>query len=249
MKFALFVFSFLNIFRQSLSFANKSVAILCFLVKNCIFARTLFVQAMMPFFIRFCIFTTRVTVSMNSRVDSIVAGVNEKDRERWGDFYDRYYAALCTYVSKILPIPAAVEDLVQEVFISVWEGKRIFADEKELTNYLYRACYNNTLLYIRNHQIHDVALSKMLEAQKEEEDRIYALTVKEEIIRQLYQHINDLPPEQRRIILLRIEGFTWEEIAEQLKVSINTVKTQKTRSYRFLRERMGDSMSFILFLF
>lgn len=129
------------------------------------------------------------------------------------------------------------------------EGKRIFADEKELTNYLYRACYNNTLLYIRNHQIHDVALSKMLEAQKEEEDRIYALTVKEEIIRQLYQHINDLPPEQRRIILLRIEGFTWEEIAEQLKVSINTVKTQKTRSYRFLRERMGDSMSFILFLF
>lgn len=186
---------------------------------------------------------------MNSRVDSIVIGVNEKDRERWGDFYNRYYAALCTYVSKILPIPVAVEDLVQEVFISVWEGKRIFADEKELTNYLYRACYNNTLLYIRNHQIHDVALSKMLEAQKEEEDRIYALTVKEEIIRQLYQHINDLPPEQRRIILLRIEGFTWEEIAEQLKVSINTVKTQKTRSYRFLRERMGDSMSFILFLF
>ena len=205
---------------------------------------------MMPFFfIRFCIFTTRVIVSMNSRIDSIVIGVNEKDRERWGDFYDRYYAALCTYVSKILPIPVAVEDLVQEVFISVWEGKRIFSDEKELTNYLYRACYNNTLLYIRNHQIHDVALSKMLEAQKEEEDRVYALTVKEEIIRQLYQHINDLPPEQRRIILLRIEGFTWEEIADQLKVSINTVKTQKTRSYRFLRERMGDSMSFILFLF
>lgn len=201
------------------------------------------------FFIRFCIFTTRVTVSMNSRIDSIVVGVNEKDRERWGDFYDRYYAALCTYVSKILPIPVAVEDLVQEVFISVWEGKRIFSDEKELTNYLYRACYNNTLLYIRNHQIHDVALSKMLEAQKEEEDRIYALTVKEEIIRQLYQHINDLPAEQRRIILLRIEGFTWEEIADQLKVSINTVKTQKTRSYRFLRERMGNSMSFILLLF
>ncbi|EJX00182.1 RNA polymerase ECF-type sigma factor [gut metagenome] len=204
---------------------------------------------MMPFFIRFCIFTTRVAVSMNSRIDSIVIGVNKKDRERWGDFYDRYYAALCTYVSKILPRPVAVEDLVQEVFISVWEGKRIFSDEKELTNYLYRACYNNTLLYIRNHQIHDVALSKMLEAQKEEEDRIYALTVKEEVIRQLYQHINDLPPEQRRIILLRIEGFTWEEIAEQLKVSINTVKTQKTRSYRFLRQRMGDSMSFILFLF
>ena len=75
---------------------------------------------------------------------------------------------------------------------------------------------------------------------------IYALTVKEEIIRQLYHHIEELPTEQRRIILLRIEGYTWEEIAERLGISINTVKTQKARSYRFLREKMGDAMSFII---
>ena len=82
---------------------------------------------------------------MSDRIDTIVAGVNRKDEKTWGDFYDRFYAALCVYVSKILPIPDAVEDLVQEVFISVWEGKRTFSDIKELTNYLYRACYNNTL--------------------------------------------------------------------------------------------------------
>ena len=84
----------------------------------------------------------------------------------------------------------------------------------------------------------------------EDEDMIYALTVKEEIIRQLYYYIEELPSEQRRIILMRIEGYTWEEIAERLDISINTVKTQKTRSYKFLRERLGDSMnSIILCLF
>ncbi len=73
----------------------------------------------------------------------------------------------------------AVEDLVQEVFISVWEGKRTFSDIKELTNYLYRACYNNTLLYIRNNQIHDTILSSLAEEEDvEDEDVIYALTVK-----------------------------------------------------------------------
>ena len=78
----------------------------------------------------------------------------------------------------------------------------------------------------------------------------FALTVKEEIIRQLYCYIEELPAEQRRIILMRIEGHTWEEIAERLEISINTVKTQKTRSYKFLRERLGDSIhSIILFLF
>ena len=84
----------------------------------------------------------------------------------------------------------------------------------------------------------------------EDEDMIYALTVKEEIIRQLYCYIEELPSEQRRIILMRIEGHTWEEIAERLEISINTVKTQKTRSYKFLRERLGDSVhSIILCLF
>lgn len=188
---------------------------------------------------------------MNNNIDIIVAGVNRKDEKTWGDFYDRFYAALCVYVAKMLPVPDAVEDLVQDVFISVWEGKRTFDDIKELTNYLYRACYNNTLLYIRNNQIHDTILSSLAkEDNSQDEDMIYALTVKEEIIRQLYFHIEELPAEQRRIILLRIEGHTWEEIAERLGVSINTVKTQKSRSYKFLREKLGDSInSIILCLF
>ena len=106
-------------------------------------------------------------------------------------------------------------------------------------------------MYIRNNQIHDTILSSLAEEESvEDEDMIYALTVKEEIIRQLYYYIEELPSEQRRIILMRIEGYTWEEIAERLDISINTVKTQKTRSYKFLRERLGDSMnSIILCLF
>lgn len=165
---------------------------------------------------------------MSDKDDLIVAGVNQKDKGIWRDFYNRYYAALCSYVEKILFLTDAVEDLVQEVFISVWEGKRTFSDSRELTNYLYRACYNNALLYIRNHQIHDSILNGLPQEEDfEDEEMLYALTVKEEAIRQLYFYIEELPAEQRRIILLRIEGHSWDEIASRLGVSINTVKTQK----------------------
>lgn len=185
---------------------------------------------------------------MINKNDIIVAGVNRKDQKMWGAFYDRFYAALCVYVGKLLPITDAVEDLVQEVFISIWEGKRTFSDIKELTNYLYRACYNNALLYIRNNQIHDTILSSLAEqdGDEQDEDLIYALTVKEEIIRQLYFYIEELPTEQRRIILMRIEGHSWDEIAELLGVSINTIKTQKSRSYKFLREKLGGSAQSVM---
>ena len=179
--------------------------------------------------------------------DLIVAGVNQKDKGIWRDFYNRYYAALCSYVEKILFLTDAVEDLVQEVFISVWEGKRTFSDSRELTNYLYRACYNNALLYIRNHQIHDSILNGLPQEEDfEDEEMLYALTVKEEAIRQLYFYIEELPAEQRRIILLRIEGHSWDEIASRLGVSINTVKTQKSRSYKFLREKLANSSYSVL---
>ena len=127
---------------------------------------------------------------MSDKDDLIVAGVNQKDKGIWRDFYNRYYAALCSYVEKILFLTDAVEDLVQEVFISVWEGKRTFSDSRELTNYLYRACYNNALLYIRNHQIHDSILNGLPQEEDfEDEEMLYALTVKEEAIRQLYFYI------------------------------------------------------------
>ena len=62
----------------------------------------------------------------------------------------------------------------------------------------------------------------------------------------LYFYIDELPAEQRRIILLRIEGHSWDEIASRLGVSINTVKTQKSRSYKFLREKLANSSYSVL---
>lgn len=188
---------------------------------------------------------------MSREEKRILVGVNQKDEKMWGGFYDCYYAALCSYVAKILKRSDAVEDLVQEVFIAVWEGTRTFSDSKELTNYLYRACYNNTLIHIRNNQLHDTILTSMTDSgEAEDEEELYAMTVKEEVIRQLYCFIEELPAEQRKIILLRAEGRSWDEIAGMLGVSINTIKTQKSRSYKFLRDKMGDSSLFVLlFLF
>lgn len=182
--------------------------------------------------------------------ERILAGVNRKDEKMWGSFYDCYYAPLCSYVSRILQSDHEVEDLVQEVFIAVWEGERTFSDIRELTNYLYRACYNNALIHLRNTRLHDTILQSLGEEKTPpDEDELYAMTVREEVIRQLYHFIEELPPEQRRIILLRAEGHSWERIAELLGISINTVKTQKSRSYKFLRGKLDSSFAIFFLLF
>lgn len=138
------------------------------------------------------------------------------------------------------------QSIVQEVFLNIWKSNRRFINERELTRYLYRACYNNTLIFLRNHNIHNSILERIGSEQSEASDEFYAITVREEVLRQLYVHINNLPSEQRKVILLNIEGYSWEEIAQQLNISINTVKTHRSRAFKYLRSKLSNKT--LLFL-
>lgn len=186
-------------------------------------------------------------------VTEIIESINRKDAAAYKYLYKRYYAALCSYAMRLLsPLQDGIEDLVQEVFLSIYEGEHQFVDARELTNYLYKACYNKCITYLRDHRLHTDILAALAQSQKEEQDdeALYSLTIREEMIRQLYLYINELPVEQRRIMMLRVEGHDWNEIADMLGLSINTVKTHRARSYKFLREHLRDSQfSVLLFLF
>ena len=63
---------------------------------------------------------------------------------------------------------------------------------------------------------------------------------------QLYMYIEQLPPEQKKVILMSIEGYSWDEIAEKLGISVNTVKTHKSRGFKSLRSKLQDSVCLFL---
>lgn len=181
---------------------------------------------------------------MSVNEELLLRAVNHKEDKEWAHLYQSYYAPLCVYVNGILKGSEHAEDLVQDIFISLWKSSKSFDSIGDLTNYLYRACYNNSLLFIRNNQIHNTILSSF--EKSDEEDDFYLVTIREEVIRQLYNHIKDLPREQQKVFLLRIEGHSWEKIAEILGLSINTIKTHRSRGLKFLREKLKDSSFYFL---
>ena len=175
-----------------------------------------------------------------------ISGLNNKEKEAWKILFERYYSALCNYVQHILKNEENAKDIVQEVFFNIWKSNRKFINERELTRYLYRACYNNTLIFLRNHNIHNNILEKIGAEQPVSTEELYAITIREEVLRQLYVHISNLSPEQRKVILLSIEGYSWEEIAQKLEVSVNTVKTHRSRAFKYLRSKMNNKIYLFL---
>ena len=69
----------------------------------------------------------------------------------------------------------------------------------------------------------------------------FILTIREELIRQLHVYIDELPREAQKIMKLSLEGMSGNEIAEKLSISVHTVKSQKNRSFKYLRERLSQS--------
>lgn len=175
-----------------------------------------------------------------------VEGVNRKKTGAWEQLYASYYSSLCSYTNRLIGDGGIAEDIVQEVLVAIWRSQKKFADARDLTLYLYRACYNNSLIYIRNQNIRRSHILKIAAEIPEDPDAHFAVTVQEELIRKLYIHIDELPAGSREIMKLSVCGMSGPEIAHQLGVSINTVKTQKSRGFKFLREKLKDSVLIFL---
>lgn len=183
---------------------------------------------------------------MSVDADEILWAVNQKDAKSWEKLYTSYYAALCSYVNEIVKDADTAEDIVQDTLIRVWKSDRKFPDIKDLTWYLYRAAYNNAISHLRTANTHQDILRKIDMTEEEMPEEQFVLTVQEELIRQLYVHIENLPEKRKKILLLSIQGYSGNEIADKLGISINTIKTQKSRALKYLREKMKDSV--LLFL-
>ncbi len=178
------------------------------------------------------------------KLDSILKGINEKDEKSWTQLYTACYASLCTYVESIVYDMDNAKDIVQNLFVSIWNSDLYFRSTSELLSYMYKSLYHNSLLFMRNKKTRENLLTKMKQEEMvnvEYHDDFTLGMVREEIIRLLYLHIEDLPRMRRRIIELSINGFSGKEIAEKLGISVNTVKVQKNRSIKYLRDCLLNS--------
>lgn len=173
----------------------------------------------------------------------ILTAVNEKKEEIWQEVFGYYYAALCSYAGRLVHDPVVAEDLVQDILLYVWNSERKFIRIEELTNYLYRATYNRSMMWLRHEKCKSRHLSRLTEENGPESDEMFIDTVREELLRQLYLYIDELPAEQRKVIRMSIEGLSVNEIAGKLGISVNTVKTHKKRSFKQLRGKIKGEVN------
>lgn len=172
--------------------------------------------------------------------EQIVAGINRKDKQSFKYLYDAYYASLCHYARRFLGGEANEEDIVQEILVKLWEGDCHFESKKFLSAYLYRSVHNSCLFFLRSRKEKaglDVRQwENILESYSPDQEE---LLLEEEYYRQIFCALEGLSAQRRMIVEMTMQGKKNEEIAGELHISINTVKTLKKKAYIYLRERLS----------
>lgn len=171
---------------------------------------------------------------MEAKVNNLRNG----DEKAFKTLYNEFFKSACIFASRYIYSETAAIDIVQEVFVNIWEKREIFISFKFFKAYLYKSVKNGCLKYIRNKQVEQKYINQ-LNVSEEGEDFLKAILV-EEVQREIISVVHGLPSERRKIILLVLKGLKNDEIAEELGVSVNTVKTQKRKAYAFLREELKD---------
>lgn len=176
-----------------------------------------------------------------------ITGINRKERKVFHELYRKFYRPLVHFAMKYLGDSNLAEDCVQELFVSLWERRETFLSHDRLRNFLY-VSIRNTCLDILKHQTVE---KKYASYYKEIEDETTSQTeeiIGEEVFRLLFRVIDDLPPRCKEIFLLHMDGKKNEEIADTLRIALDTVKNQKKKAMRILRQRLGNFYFFLLFL-
>lgn len=165
-----------------------------------------------------------------------------------GQVYDLYADTLAYKLRKLIKIDAIVEELHQDVFLRLWNGRRNLTDDTNLKAYLFTIARNLSIDFYRKAS-KDKELERQLALHLHQSyDHIEPLLNAKETSAILEQLISQLPPQRQRVFrLIKLEGKSYEEASLYFDVSMSTIKDHMAKSSDFLRGELSKKYPHILF--
>lgn len=173
--------------------------------------------------------------------------VNESLYQHFQKVFEQHYNALCNYALSFTKAPATSEDIVQEVFIRIWEKKKEMIHSETIRFYLFTAVRNNCLTYLQKEKKSaTVALNE--NSVPEETTGVAEHNENSKDYKKHLRHaIAQLPPKCREVFLLsRLSQQSYKEIAESLDISVKTVENQIGKALKIIREYVKDQKVLLL---
>lgn len=168
--------------------------------------------------------------------------------QRFGQLFKEQFGPLCGFAGGYIRDADAAKEIVQEVFVNLWQRRETIEPGLSVKSYLFTSVRNRCLNYIRDHKKFQ---SYILDVETEERFPSWepGYLEEEETGRKIESALAKLPEKCREVFeLSRFEEMKYAEIAEKLGISVKTVEVHISKALRILREELKDLLMILLFL-
>lgn len=165
-----------------------------------------------------------------------------QDIELYKNLFDTYYSGLVVYASRFVRDTATAEDIICDVFASIWENRTLL-HMKNTKAYLFSAARNRSLNYLKQLKVRDQYQEEVLQKGEATGSLTWEYYVESELRELIEQAINNLPPQCRSVFIKsRMENKNVNEIAEELQLSPRTVEKHIEVALKKLRNELKDHL-------
>lgn len=170
----------------------------------------------------------------------------DKDFER---LFKEHFKSLYAYAYTIVKDEVMAEEIVQQVFYKVWDRNALADIDTSAKAYLYKAVYHDSLNYLKHQKIKAQYQAYAMHSSNKQTDNTSGRIALKELENRLREAMNELPQQCRTIFQLsRFEGLKYQEIADQLSISVKTVENQMGKALKQLRSKLIDFLPLFIIL-
>lgn len=166
--------------------------------------------------------------------------------------FKAHFAALHAYSQAMLKESEAAEEIVQTVFLKLWEKRQDITINTSLKAYLYKAVYHESLNHLKHQKVRQRYWENRAYDMKQElspENSQEMEGQERELVLRIQQILDTLPEKCRQVFLLsRFEELKYKEIADRLGVSLKTVEAHMGRALKTLRQELAEFLPLVVLI-
>ncbi len=177
----------------------------------------------------------------------IISAIREGNEGIFEETFRKYYQSLCTYANSMLKEIEEAEEIVQNLFLGIWEKREELEISISLKSYLYRAVHNHCLNRIKHLKVREEHQQYAINFYDASYESVSQTVMKNELEQKIEEAIKKLPEQCQLIFRMsRFEELKYHEIAEKLELSPKTVENQIGKALKILRIELSEYLPLII---
>lgn len=180
-----------------------------------------------------------------------VEQLREGSKAAFHRLFDTYGPKILAFANSYLKNEAEAEELLQEVFLKLWEVRETLDSSKNIKSFLFKICINMIYDFIRKKNLSKAYADYSVQNLPFSDNNTWQEVIYHDMVNQLQALVAHMPEQRQRIFRLnKEEGLPIEDIARQLNLSHRTVENHLYRAVLFLKENLGArTIPVLLFYF